>query len=211
MLVTLCFVPIFFIFGIAFGSVSWLLAAWVVCGDKEWTLKWQFFVRSAAKMSTDHNILVVHGAEFIETFECIKPCRESGKTLLIQYYKIGHSLSIYLVLFLLTTVKALLLVPIWSALCCQEAHHRQREKLLRTKSIDKGTNELLKVSGQTGSNCNDTSSLKGSGRQTAYDDTAYVSGSESPAKGNHVASESQVSEYTASGAAYDTSWIVEDE
>mgnify|MGYP001215158935 CR=1 FL=1 len=65
MLVTLCFVPIFFIFGIAFGSVSWLLAAWVVCGDKEWTLKWQFFVRSAAKMSTDHNILVVHGAEFI--------------------------------------------------------------------------------------------------------------------------------------------------
>lgn len=207
MLVTLISIPIFFIFGIAFGSVSWLLAAWIVCGDKDWTLKWQSFVRSAAKMSSDHNTLVVHGAEFVETLECIKPCRESGKTMLIQYYKIGHSLSIYLVLFSLTVIKGLLLVPIWSAVCCQSAHQQQREQLLATKSTDKGTNEMLKVTDT--SSLKDTADAAATYGQGAYDEThsqhtVSETADEPQTKGNHVDST-----YNASGAAYDTSWIAE--
>merc|ERR1719242_250605 len=146
-------------------------------------------------MITDHNILVIHGAEFMETFECIKPCRESGKTLLIQYYKIGHSLSIYLVLFLLTVAKALLLVPIWSAMCCPRAHQQQREQLLRTKSTEKGSNEMT-----------DTSALKDTAfGQSAYDESAYGEQQQDAQEEVQPDNMTVASEFT-SGAAYDSAW-----
>eukprot|EP00483_Globobulimina_turgida_P002584 UN02588 len=133
MLVTLTCVPIFFVFGIIFGLISWLFAAWIVCGSKDWTEKWQSFSRTSIKMSNDHNILVAYGADFVETFECIKPCRMIGKNMLIQYYKIGHSLSIYIVLFLFSLSKALLLFPIWSSICCRETYNQQLQELLSKK------------------------------------------------------------------------------
>merc|ERR1711991_150883 len=137
MLVTLCFLPVFFVLGIVFGIFSWLFAVWIVCGTKDWGETWQAFTRSAIKMSNDHNILVAYGADFIETFECIKPCRTIGKNMLIQYYKIGHSLSIYAILWFLTLIKALCLFPIWASICCRESFNEQLNELLTKKKNKK--------------------------------------------------------------------------
>mmetsp|Transcript_50656 Transcript_50656/g.80703 ORF Transcript_50656/g.80703 Transcript_50656/m.80703 type:complete len:231 (-) Transcript_50656:351-1043(-) len=132
MLVTLIFLPVFFVFGVAFGLVSWIFAAWTVtCSDKfDWGRTWQAFSRSSIKMSQDHNTLVVHAADFVETFECIKPCRMMGKNMLSQYYKIGHSLSVYGILWLITLLKAILLVPIWAAICCRQTLNEQMTEML---------------------------------------------------------------------------------
>ena len=182
MLVTLCFIPVFFTIGIVFGLFSWILAAWVVCGSKDWTEKWQSFSRASVKMSKDHNVLVAFGADFIITFECIKPCRMIGKNVLLQYYKIGHSLSVYFVLFLLTLIKALTLFPIWASICCKDYYNEQLTQLLKQKdATNKETTALTVISEED-------------------EDEDDMQKEKSEKKG-----------YKATSGAYDTSWLDEEE
>ena len=65
MLITLVFLPIFLVFGVVFGFISWFFAAWLACSNVGWTKKWQSFSRSASRMSRDHNVLAAHGADFV--------------------------------------------------------------------------------------------------------------------------------------------------
>merc|ERR1719295_1079212 len=199
MLVTLLFLPIFFIFGLLFGLFSWLLAGWVICGSSkfEWTRKWQAFSRASIKMSKDHNILVAHGADFVETFECIKPCRVISKNILIQYYKLGHSLSVYLVLFLLTLFKTLLLFPIWSALCCGEAYTAQLDRLLAKGGNGDGEGKDAATA---------TTALRVDRTPMDERDENYVE-QERGDDGDML--KTQIAKANASGA-YDTSWIEDD-
>lgn len=91
------------------------MAVYKAC-QRPWSKKWQTFVAFSSKMSKDHENLVKHGTECIESFECITPCRSSGQHIQLHYYKLGHSLSVLMFLLILTLCKVLVFAPMWSAL-----------------------------------------------------------------------------------------------
>lgn len=130
MLITLLGIPLCFLVGFAFGILTPILGAWEGC-KRPWTKKWHVFVVRSSKISRGHKALVIHGAECLLSFECVKPCRKMGKLLLLQYYKLGHSLGVILILWIITLFKVILFIPIFTAIFCGGSHHEQLAALMK--------------------------------------------------------------------------------
>jgi len=132
-----------------FGIVSPLLAIGPACANP-WRKKWRAFVHFATKMSHDHIKTVVQGADFVETFECVSCCRPIGKHMLINYYKLGHSMSSLLLLFCVTLIKFAALSPLLSGICCLD----DGKDYLIDKDKKKG-NQMTRLSTKNGSKTDD--------------------------------------------------------
>ena len=82
-------------------------------------------------MTAEHERLVIYGADFILTnLECIKPCRTIGRNICLNYYKLGHQLSLFFILFWLSIIKLVLFVPLLSAVFCNEKMNANTANLL---------------------------------------------------------------------------------
>jgi len=116
MLVSLFLWPIFFVLGFVFGLLSPILAICKACRKEAG--KWQTYIRNASAVSRGHQKRINMLARCFLVFECCKRGDGDnlrGKSLLIDYYKLGHHLGFSFHVIAITLIKIVLFNPCWRA------------------------------------------------------------------------------------------------